>query len=267
MDALDAHPAAGSEASEETLPFSRLLVVHDGALPSQHGGAWALLLARPRRARVTILTPRPPPAFAARLDRARRRGLDSLERRLTRENLPYDTIEVTGDATSETLRAAQMSRADLVLMGANVHSNIRQLSDRARRVFESTHASTFIARGAPPPARILSGADGSPHGKAAVEVALALARHTGAVADVLHVAATAQKTPEEAFSGGSVRTLVAAGDPAEEILRHAAATASNLIVIGCRGQTSPRRRDPGSVCAKVAADARTSVLILRGETT
>lgn len=262
---------AQASSPHDGMPFSRILLVYDGALPSDHAAAWGSILAKARRARITILTPRPPQGLTEKQDRARRRGLDALEARLEREKLPHDTIEASGDPASEILRAAQLAHADLVMMGANVHSNIRRLSDQARRVLGSTRASTFIARGAPPPHRILAPTDGSAASRDAARIGVHLARDLRVPLDLFHVARADPSPPvgESILHGvldeTPVHAILASGDPAGAIIARAAATKSNLIVLGCRGLGDPLRRDPGSVSMKVAADARANVLVMRSE--
>jgi nucleotide-binding universal stress UspA family protein len=64
-------------------------------------------------------------------------------------------------------------------------------------------------------------------------------------------------------SGISVRHVLLEGDPAEQIVRHAAESHTDLIVMGTQGRTGMERLLLGSVAEKVLRDATCSVLVVK----
>ncbi len=63
-------------------------------------------------------------------------------------------------------------------------------------------------------------------------------------------------------SGVRVESAIAAGDPATEILRHAAQDRCDVIVMGTHGRTGRERVAFGSVAQKVVLDAPCPVLVV-----
>ncbi|MGC8584435.1 MAG: universal stress protein [Thermoproteus sp.] len=126
--------------------------------------------------------------------------------------------------------------------------------------------------------------DGSEHSKKALLYAISLARQTKAKLYLVYVVDTSlaelysipqaydkiKKKGEEllAEARGSCAGLDAEcklleGDPAEEIIKFAKDVRADLIVIGSRGLSRLKRILLGSVSARVATEAATSVLIVR----
>jgi len=64
-------------------------------------------------------------------------------------------------------------------------------------------------------------------------------------------------------AGRHARAFVLEGDPATELLRRAADTAADVIVMGTHGRTGLRRLLAGSVARNVMLHARCSVLVVR----
>ena len=60
-----------------------------------------------------------------------------------------------------------------------------------------------------------------------------------------------------------VRHVLLEGDPAEEIIRHAAEARADLIVMGTHGRTGLARLLMGSVAEKVLRGATCSVLVVK----
>ncbi len=140
--------------------------------------------------------------------------------------------------------------------------------------------------------RIVVGTDGSAGANVAVDAAIELARLTGARLDVVHAHRVAAATGTELgvptidimevneaiHSEGQLicdqaiaradRVGVKAeahcvgGHASEELLRVAAATSADLVVVGNRGMTGMRRFVLGSVPNKVAHSCSASVLIV-----
>jgi nucleotide-binding universal stress UspA family protein/quercetin dioxygenase-like cupin family protein len=134
---------------------------------------------------------------------------------------------------------------------------------------------------------ILHATDFSDNSRSAFDTACTLARDNNATLLVLHVMAPSAAPLVEipppdplraAESQGSLGPLpwpqasdrrvrvdhrLAEGDPAEEILRLAAALPCDLIVIGSHGRTGIRRLLTGSVAEDVLRKARCPVLIVK----
>jgi nucleotide-binding universal stress UspA family protein len=64
-------------------------------------------------------------------------------------------------------------------------------------------------------------------------------------------------------SGISVKHVLLIGDPAEQIVRYAAESGTDLIVMGTQGRTGMERLLLGSVAEKVLRDATCSVLVVK----
>jgi nucleotide-binding universal stress UspA family protein len=64
-------------------------------------------------------------------------------------------------------------------------------------------------------------------------------------------------------TGINVRHVLLEGDPADQIVRHAAEAGMNLIVMGTQGRTGVERQLLGSVAEKVLRDASCSVLVVK----
>jgi nucleotide-binding universal stress UspA family protein len=135
--------------------------------------------------------------------------------------------------------------------------------------------------------KILVAYDGSPPAQRAFDFALDLAGRYTASLTVLSVArppepptvvetqailesATAhyekdfEKLRETAKARGvSLRTLVVAGHPAEQIVHHAAQEGDDLIVMGHRGKSLFHRWLVGSIAKRVMAYANCTVTIVR----
>jgi nucleotide-binding universal stress UspA family protein len=119
-----------------------------------------------------------------------------------------------------------------------------------------------------PAPRILVATDFSDEAEAAVRVAIDYARRLGAHLDILHVYSageldvTTLLADAAAQASPDVPVTVAGtgGDPAEEILRHAASHPIDLIVVGTHGRTGFSRLLLGSVAERVLRGARCPVL-------
>ena len=119
--------------------------------------------------------------------------------------------------------------------------------------------------------RILVATDGSTTATAAVDRAVDVARTTGASLTVLSagddgVAAgvVAAEAARLAAAGVEVDTVAVPGDPAAAIVGTARDAGYDLVVIGNKGMTGPRRHFTlGSVPNKVSHSLTCSLLIVR----
>lgn len=137
------------------------------------------------------------------------------------------------------------------------------------------------------PRRILVGFDGSHLADQAFETALNLAALSGGHIEVVSVATlpeppgeveaqaaleSATQHYEEAYvslrrraeeRGVAIETRVLVGHPAEQIIRLAADTQADLIVVGYRGRSRIREWVFGSVARRIVGYAPCSVLVVR----
>jgi nucleotide-binding universal stress UspA family protein len=137
------------------------------------------------------------------------------------------------------------------------------------------------------PKRILAAHDGSQDADRAFETALDFAALCGARLEVVSVATppepptrveteaileAATEHYEEVFEGLrrrarergiAVETRVLVGHPAEQILRVAADTGTDLVVVGHRGRSTIREWLFGSTSRRVVSHAPCSVLVVR----
>ena len=119
--------------------------------------------------------------------------------------------------------------------------------------------------------RILVATDGSETAAQAVDRAVDVARTTGATLTLLSageeaVAAgvVAAEAARLATAGVVADTLVVAGDPAAAIVGTAREQGFDLVVVGNKGMTGPRRHFTlGSVPNKVSHSLSCSLLIVR----
>ena len=121
-----------------------------------------------------------------------------------------------------------------------------------------------------PAAQILIATDFSDGAEAALGVAIQYARALHAGLHVLHVFSrdeveVTRLLADAAARAGSdvpVTASGAGGDPAQEILRHAARHPIDLIVVGTHGRTGVSRVLLGSVAERVMRGARCPVLVV-----
>jgi nucleotide-binding universal stress UspA family protein len=119
--------------------------------------------------------------------------------------------------------------------------------------------------------RILVATDGSETAGQAVDRAVDVARTTGAALTVLSAGEEAvaagvvqAEAARLAAAGVAVDTLVVAGDPAAAIVGTAREEGFDLVVVGNKGMTGPRRHFTlGSVPNKVSHSLTCSLLIVR----
>ncbi len=137
------------------------------------------------------------------------------------------------------------------------------------------------------PTHILVGFDGSPFAEQAFEMALGLATLAGARLSLVSVATlpeppgsvetratieAATQHYEEAYEnlrrladsrGVALETRVLVGHPAEQIIRLAADTGVDLIVVGHRGRSRVSQWVFGSISRRIVNHAPCSVLVVR----
>ncbi len=123
--------------------------------------------------------------------------------------------------------------------------------------------------------RILYGTDFSSYSNQAYFHAIALAEHHEAALTIANVWTPHSDCGDQRGCRRQLETIrpenpgivvdhvFLEGDPAEEIVRHAAECGADLIVIGTHGRTGVERQLMGSVAEKILRDAPCSVLIVK----
>lgn len=266
----------------------------DASRESERALAWAGHLAKAHGARVLVASVFPPPqvdpavagayAFYPGLASAYGELRDRLEEvsrsgaaLLREDGVAAESVFTMGRPVHELAEVARANGADLVVVGSRSRSPLaRALGSTADALLDRVQASVLVARGSPPPRRILAATDGSPAGGRAVAWALEHARATGAHAMVEHVLEYPEGAPVPAENilrdavgwmrlspPPRVTYHLEAGRPAERILATAEATDADLVVVGSRGLGRVRGWLLGSVSRRVASAASASVLVLK----
>jgi nucleotide-binding universal stress UspA family protein len=200
------------------------------------------------------------------------------------------------DAVDAIVRAAKARHADLVLVGSRGHGAVASLviGSTARTLAILCPVPVLVVRDvATAPRRVLLAYDGSP----AARAALALVRRLPLPRDATIVALNVipPRTWRELGSGdddeilalrvrveredlmraegliaeaasserdGRITTSVDTGPVAETILERSGRLPADLVVVGSRGMTGPRRPFWGSTAERISVSARCAVLVV-----
>lgn len=216
------------------------------------------------------------------------------ERRLGRA---VEAVLVEGSAAEELAHVAEARSCDLLITGTLGRTGLGRLvvGSVAARVLREAPCSVLVvpqaAGAARAPRRICCAIDLSETSRVAMRQAADLARALGAELDLVHAPVRLPGAPEMlAFgapevqageaeqlrrtvsaweaeatqrSGAPVAAVVAPGDAAAEVLRHAATRGAGLIVVGTHGRTGVKRLVLGSVAERIVREARIPVLVAR----
>lgn len=238
------------------------------------------------------------PVFGAvaNLDYHRER-LTALAPALLAEGFEVEVIATAGNPAIEILKAAEERGASLVLVGSRSHSRVREafVGSVAWEVVRRSRIPVLLQRLEPetdqPESRLLASCcdlrcpvlfptDFSETAERAFAFVEALARLGTRSFTLLHVRgedegdgsqATADRERLEARAerlraagATAVRVEISEGDPAGEVLRHAAEQPDTLIVMGTHGRGLIAEAVLGSVSREVVRAARASVLLVPG---
>lgn len=297
LDRLVLDPAAFTETTlrppAAKLVSPRHIVVGvDGSAESRRAVEWSVVLAREYDAEVDLVSVvgqgsefliyRDP---ATRIEQselaAAKDALTLANARLLRAGFDPGVLLLRGDPARELSRYAHKKHADLIVVGNRGRGRIARglLGSVASKVKDIASCDVLIARGSPPPVRLLAAIDGSPESKQAVALASRLADDWAAEASVLLV------VPPPSFGGlkdakfayrrrfdplnlphlkdPKIRFELEFGRPADVILGRARLRQCNLILLGSRGLGKIERLLMGSVSRRVANEAKASVWIVR----
>ena len=196
------------------------------------------------------------------------------------------------DAVDALTRLAVREQAAVIVVGSRGRGAWTSilLGSTARALAITSPIATLIVRDHPvAPRRIVVAVDGSPSSRAALMAFAGMPRSEGAAVELLHVLPThewPEDRPDELGvrtdverdeetrgtdllhreggllpSGLIARTRQERGHVGETIIRRAADTDADLVVIGTRGLGGPRQPFFGSTAERVLTHARANVLV------
>ncbi len=266
-------------------PFiSRILCPVDFSELSAAALQYSVSLSAACRAEVTALHAYwidPPPYFTpAHADELKKQYQDAAgEMRRTLERMVQEagaesaqTMVVEGDPAGSVLRAAQKLGADLIVMGTHGRRGIERfmLGSVAERVLRMSNVPVLTVRGkAAPIKRILCPVNNSTASRAAFQKAAQLALCLNAQLVAVHIEEDDPNTRIDDLCGWiagqdrpacTVEHLSGRGNAAEEILKMAAESKIDLLVIGAAHKTFFDSTVLGSTTVRVVRHASCPVL-------
>ena len=232
------------------------------------------------------------PSGERRPEAAAEAYLKSVQGRLARKKIKAESEIAHGDPAVAIIRAAEKRQADLVAFTSHGEGGLAQwvFGSVAQKILRGCARPLFVARplGGPAPKvkRLIVPLDGSVGSEATLPHAMLLARATGAVIELLHVASAPgveagdsklrgwldreKKRMETRFCeieraepALDFEQSIAEGDPAAKIKERSEKAAGAVIVMGSHGRTGISRWVYGSVSEKVLQAARVPVLVAR----
>jgi nucleotide-binding universal stress UspA family protein len=227
--------------------------------------------------------------------------LAKLSKSLATRGLKVETMVRRGSPADEIIKTCRNIQADLVVVGLKGTSDTPEflLGGVAHKVVKYAPCSVLVAKKESKTInRVLVPLDGSKHSDEVVQFLLRMPLPQHAEVLVMTVVqsfaaafvkvytldlerdkqiiAELQKSEEETAErlvaeaesgfrkgGYSASTIIARGDPSQEILREAARRNVDLVALGAKGLTGVRGFLLGSVAQRAARYARASVLIVK----
>lgn len=170
---------------------------------------------------------------------------------------------VAGRALDSLLAEASAAGATLVAVGVHPHGRVAAtlFGTLDLAVLRRARCSVLVARpgwGATKPKRVVVGVDGSAEAAFAKRTAQSLAERLGADLQVV-IALGGTPLDDRVFGPENADALLDPRDPPSALA--AAASESDLVVVGGHGTGDPARR--GGIGARVVCGARSSVLVVR----
>lgn len=191
----------------------------------------------------------------------------------TSSGRPVDLVVEAGQPGTVVPAYARGAEADLVVLGARGAGTLHRMlfGSTASHLLRQCDVPVLVVKTAPagPYGRVLVAVDRSPASRLLVELVGRVAPDAQLV--LLHVtsdAATADDLVPWAAEVGlrtddaGVELREAVGDPAEQILAHAAEHACDLVAMGKHGTAAREEKDLGSVTKAVVEGGTTDVLVL-----
>lgn len=303
-DALDrATFRVAAKAPAEALrkpELKRILVAIDGSSGSRHVLEWAVALAKPLQAHVTVVSVAPPEASRQALasgaiawpgvvatfgeaEEEARKVLRHADRFLSDAGIRAALEHLRGLAASSIVDLARNEKSDLVILGSHGHGVAERvnLGSVGTGVKHNVPCAVLIARGPPLVRRALLASDGSQRARIAVQVGLDVAKALDVPALLAHVVdarsyglskarslalaklVQAQLALRKAPENRGLKLLLAHGPPAPRLRKLATENKCDLIVVGSRGLGGLRGLALGSVSDKLTHKADQSVLVVK----
>ena len=232
------------------------------------------------------------PAGERRPEAAAEAYLKSVQSRLSRKKIKGESEIIHGDPAVAIIRAAEKRQADLVAFTSHGEGGLAQwvFGSVAQKILRGCARPLFVARPLEGPSprvkRLVVPLDGSVGSEATLPHATLLAKATGAVVELLHVAQPAGVEAGDSKLRGwierekkrmqtrfceiersepklSFEQSIEEGDPAARIKERSEKHPGTVIVMGSHGRTGISRWVYGSVSEKVLQAARVPVLIAR----
>jgi nucleotide-binding universal stress UspA family protein len=219
---------------------------------------------------------------------------------LAREGVEVSATARSGAVAFEIIEAAEELDADLIVLGSKGLTGLKGflLGSVARNVAKHAKRSVLVARELQNSLqRVLVAMDGSEHATAAARFAIGLPLPEETTIEVVSVlrpiqqyaviapemlveydeAMRAAREQERTENEQLVREVAARlhqhgkrseahvleGDPADQLLKHAAASGTDLLIVGARGISLIEGLLVGSVADRILRDAKCSVLLVR----
>ncbi|MGP0018293.1 MAG: universal stress protein [Candidatus Sulfotelmatobacter sp.] len=234
------------------------------------------------------------PEIAGRIKTFARKRMDELVRETSFYNVPYETLLEEGEIKGTLQQAAEQHGIDVIALGTHGRGGLQELlmGAVAEATLREAHhpvltvgpqSREFIPE--PRPRNILFASDFSPGCQQAMNCAISLAHKFTARLISVHVLSNVTEDPQtitrfEELFGQRLRELlrlprgialeqefrVEFGSPADCILKVAANSDIDLIVMGVRGADSQTHSGDhfGTTAYRVVSEARCPVLTARG---
>ena len=270
--------------------YRTVLVALDGSKNAEKALPYLEPVLRESGGKAVLLQVLPP--AAQRPEAAAEAYLKSVKSRLSKKKIRAETEIVHGDPAVAIIEVAKGRQADLVAFTSHGEGGLAQwvFGSVAQKLVRGCERPLFVARPLEDPAprvkRLVVPLDGSLGSEATLPHAALMARATGAVIELFHVAHPPgveagdsklrgwldreRKRMETRFCeiersepGLSFEQAVDVGDPAARIKERSEKHAGTVIVMGSHGRTGISRWVYGSVSEKVLQAARVPVLIAR----
>ncbi|MDX9765967.1 MAG: universal stress protein [Ectothiorhodospiraceae bacterium] len=276
-----------AEQLSPTGRFERILLATDGSEYAAGATREAIAIAAKCGAQLHVVTvvrtnaeyESLAPKLVEQAEAQARERLDAVSTQAQAAGLACETLIRHGeDAYPEIVAAAEATNADVIVMGRRGRSGLMRLmmgGNTGRVIGHARCAVLVVPRAAGIIGKpLLLATDGSRHGDAAAQSAVALAKRCGAALTVLSVAGDgksldeAQRVVDRSIAligeqGVQAEGLTLSGRPDEVITRTAEERGAGLIVMGSHGRTGLDRLLVGSVSERVIGHAQAAVLVVR----
>lgn len=262
----------------------RILIATDGSEAAKFAGQAAIELAKPCGSTVYAICVAEVPIFAAEfvetlpqvidaIERRASQALDEIKEMANKAGVRCETVSYTGpEPYKYIIDEAIKNSVDLIILGKKGV----MLGAVGKKVIGNAPCKVLVV---PVGAvlsfnRILIATDGSVYSQVAAAEAIGAAKRFGSELIVVSVAKKDENIPyaEESVKmvkeaaereGVKVQTVVARGEPFEQIVDTANKNAAGLIVMGTYGRTGIEKFFMGSVTERVIGTSARPILVVR----